>query len=390
MSKPIRVLHVLAVMDMAGTETLLMNFYRNIDRDKVQFDFAVSSEKEGAYDSEILKLNGRIYHYPLYRGRNHFYYIKWWNEFFDKHKEYHIIHGHIGSTAAIYLSIAKKRGIYAIAHSHSTNSKMNVHSVLYRLYSYPTRFIADYFFGCSEQALIDRYGKAIANNRKKARVLNNAIDAQKYTFNENKRIEIRDEYKIGDNELILGTVGRLTLQKNPYAIIEICSELKRRGLKYRFMWFGAGELKEKIKTQLKEKDLFEIINLYGTRADIYNILQAMDIFLFPSLWEGLGIACIEAQAAGLPTLCSDAVPIEAKATDLCEFIELGNISHWCDIIEKKAKLVTDISYKRKNTVTEIINSGYDIKMLAKWLENFYLEVKGTKNGLIQDCQKSKN
>ena len=125
MDKPIRVLHVLTAMDRAGTENLLMNLYRNIDRSKVQFDFAVSTEHKCAFDNEIEVLGGKTYHYPRYNGKNHFKYVAWWNEFFNNHPEHKIIHGHIGSTAAIYLKIAKKHGRYTIAHSQHTENQMH-------------------------------------------------------------------------------------------------------------------------------------------------------------------------------------------------------------------------------------------------------------------------
>ena len=136
MTEPLRILHVLTAMDLAGTETLLMNFYRNIDRSKVQFDFAVSATKECAYDQEIISMGGLIFHYPRYRGTNHFAYKKWWKIFLETHPEYKIIHGHIGSTAAIYLSIAKSMGRYTIAHSHSTDSTLTLHSILFATCAY--------------------------------------------------------------------------------------------------------------------------------------------------------------------------------------------------------------------------------------------------------------
>ena len=130
MPEPIRVLQVVARMNMAGTETMLMNFYRNIDREKVQFDFAVCTEEHCDYEDEILSMGGRIIRYPQYRGKNHFSYKKWWSEFFRNNREYKIVHGHIGSTAAIYLSIAKKHGCYTIAHSHGTLEPISLRSVI--------------------------------------------------------------------------------------------------------------------------------------------------------------------------------------------------------------------------------------------------------------------
>lgn len=380
-SDPIRILHVLTAMNMAGTETLLMNLYRNIDRTKVQFDFAVSTENSCAYDAEITSLGGKIIHYPLYRPNVDFRYRKWWNRFFVEHPEYKIIHGHIGSTAAIYLSIAKKHGCFTIAHSHSTSANVSLKEIGYKLYSYPTRYIADQFFGCSMQALIDRYGKRVALGSK-AKVINNAIDAEKYIYNSITRVKIREKLGIEEQQLIIGTVGRLTFQKNPYEIIRICSELKRKGLEYKFLWYGTGELKEEIKRRISDEKLDDTIYLMGTRSDIYNVLQAFDIFLFPSLSEGLGIACVEAQAAGLPTLCSNTVPEEAKITNECLFLPLNNTKKWSDEIEKIAKKVVNKEFIRQNTYRDVLRAGYDIKEVSAWLENFYVD---TMERLKHDC-----
>lgn len=371
MGEPIRILHVLTAMDMAGTETLLMNFYRNIDRSKIQFDFAVSATKECAYDKEVVALGGKLIHYPGYKGKNHFEYKKWWSRFLDEHPEYHIIHGHIGSTAAIYLKIAKQKRRFTIAHSHSTTPSLSLHSVFYKLYSYPTRFIADQFFGCSKQALIDRYGKQVAVS-KNARVINNAIDAEKFVYNPITREKIRNEYHIFGNNTVLTTVGRLTPQKNPHEIIRICEYLKNDGVEFRFLWFGTGELEEEIKREVREKKLDDVISFMGTRSDVYNVLQAADVFIFPSVWEGLGIACVEAQAAGLPTFCSDTIPKEAKVSELCSFLPLNDTKMWCQEIEKCIVKIKQAGYKRPNTFNEIIRAGYDVKETARWLEAFYI------------------
>lgn len=373
MAEPIRILHVLTAMNMAGTETLLMNFYRNIDRSKVQFDFAVSATQECAYDQEILDMGGKIIHYPRYTGKNHFAYKKWWKEFLTGHPEYRIVHGHIGSTAAIYLKIAKKLGRFTIAHSHSTASTVTLHSVMYKIYSYPTRFIADQFFGCSKQALIDRYGKRVAEDSTKSKVVNNAIDARKFIYNEETRKKIRDEYNILYDELVITTVGRLTPQKNPHEIIRICEMLKNRGIRFRFLWFGKGELEEELRQEVRDKNLEDIIQFMGNRGDIYNVLQAADIFLFPSVWEGLGIACVEAQAAGLPTLCSDTIPVEAKATELCYFLPLNDTKVWCDELEKTIREINAPQYIRADTHQQIVNAEYDIANVTEWLQTYYLK-----------------
>lgn len=378
MKEPIRILHVLYGMDMGGTETLLMNLYRNIDRSLIQFDFAVSAERECFFDKEILSNGGRIFQYPRYRGINHHEYCMWWESFLREHKEYKIVHGHIGSTASIYLSIAKAQNRFAIAHSHSTDGVISLHQMVYKILSYRTRYIADYFFGCSEQALIDRYGQSVASNRRVSRVLRNGIDAQKYEFDEAVRNEIRREYGVSKTEdFILGTVGRLTKQKNPHQVIRICSELHKRGMQFSFWWFGAGEMKEEIERLLEKEGLTNIVRLMGTRQDINKVLQGMDAFIFPSQWEGLGIACIEAQAAGLPTLCSEKVPREAGITTLCEFLPPRNTNAWCNhIISIKERVQSD-NYIRPREYSNIKENGYDIASVADELMEFYYEAESS-------------
>ena len=373
-TKQIRILHVLTAMNLAGTETLLMNFYRNIDRTMFQFDFAVCTNERCAYDNEIESLGGKIFHYPRYIGYNHLSYEKWWNDFFVGHPEYRIVHGHIGSTAAIYLKIAKKYGCYTIAHSHSTTAKVSVHSILYKIFSYPTRYIADYFFGCSKKALIDRYGKKIADNSQKSKVLNNAIDAKRFVFDLHMRNEIRQEYGARNEEIVIGTIGRLTPQKNPYEIINICEELMNCQIDFTFWWLGDGELKTDVIKRISERGLGKYIKLLGTRNDANKVLQGMDIFLFPSVWEGLGIACVEAQASGLPTFCSDTIPVEACATDLCHFLQLNNTSQWCEEIIKEIAAIKSNEFERKNMYDQIVLSGFDISTVAKELERFYSSI----------------
>jgi len=366
MQEPIRILHVLAAMSRAGTETLIMNYYRNIDRNKVQFDFAVSTTDECDYDSEIQALGGRIYRYPQYKGTNHFAYVKWWNEFFKEHGEYSIVHGHIGSTAAIYLKIAKKHGCFAIAHSHNIYVTKTVSDAIYKMFSHPTRRIADYFFGCSEQALIDRYGKKIAADKQRASVLNNAIDAKKFEYDQELRAAVRTELGIDEDTFVVGTVGRLTKQKNPDGIIEIIDLLSKRKDKFIFLWAGRGDCEASIKEKLAEKNLNGCVKLLGVRNDVERIYQAMDVFILPSLYEGLGNVLIEAQAAGLPSFCSEFVPSDVDITELIRHLPLKDYNVWADEI---LSVETD---HRTSTYSDIVNSGYDIRRNAEKLQEFYL------------------
>ena len=370
--KPIRVLHVLSSIDYAGTETLLMNLYRNINRDTIQFDFAVCADHTGDYDHEIECLGGKIIHYPKYTVKNHLSYKKWWNSFFETHKEYKIVHGHIGSTAAIYLSVAKQHGLYTIAHSHATrNHELRLKDAIYNIYSYPTRYIADYFFGCSKEALRDRYGAEVADNPCVSKVFYNAIDVDKFVFNQGIRTEVRREFGISGNTIVLGTVGRLTAAKNPFMIVDILFELKRKGIDYIFLWFGRGELNEEIRNAIKKRNLDDRIIMGGVRNDIHRMLQGMDGFIFPSVFEGLGITCVEAQTADLTCFCSSNIPEEARITEKFNAISINDTDAWVNAI---ISFVNGFRGNRKNRSNDIKKAGYDIKSQTNWLMDFYLGV----------------
>lgn len=372
MAGPIRILHVIGIMNRGGAETMIMNLYRNIDRTKVQFDFVENSDEPAAFDDEIRALGGRIYRCPHYNGKNHFSYVRWWKEFFRGHRgEYPIVHGHIGSTAAIYLSIAKKNGAYAIAHSHSAG----MDSILYRAYSYPTRHIADHFFACSRDAGIVRYGKRIGNNHTCCEVLTNAIDVCKFTFCPQTRTAVRNSLGIDASTFVVGHVGRFAEAKNHAFLIDIFAQIHQRRPDAVLLLVGDGELRPQIEKQIADKGLQDSIILTGVRSDVNRLLQAMDVFVFPSLYEGLPVSIIEAQAAGLPCLISDKVPIECKKTGLVTQIPLASGAQaWADAVFQA------VSVPRVDTAEQIRNAGYDIFETAKWLQNYYLEVV---NGLGQ-------
>ncbi len=367
MEKPIRILHVLTRMDYGGTETLLMNLYRMIDRSKVQFDFAVSSTTQAPYDQEILALGGNIYHYPKYVIKNHADYCSWWEKFFSEHTECKIVHGHICSTAAMYLAIAKKHGCYTIAHSHNTNAKIDLKEFLYRCYVHPVRDLADYFFGCSKQAIVDRFGnkKRVCDN---SCVLINGIDSKKYKYNHSQRVDMRKKLGIDPETFVVGHIGRHTRQKNPFFIIDVFEQICKQKQNSLLLYIGKGELKAQIVAYIEKKGLSGAVLLIDETDCVQDYLQAMDVFLFPSIWEGLGIVAIEAQASGLPVFASDAIQPEVNVTGLVQCLALSNSpSVWASRM-----LSCDLS-NRRDTYQEILRSGFDIGNTAEWLQKFYLE-----------------
>ena len=361
MNKPLRVLHVSAGMNRGGSETFMMNLYRNVDRNKVQFDFILHTNEECAYNEEIRDLGGRIFSVPRYRGVNHFSYVRAWSAFFKEHPEYRIIHGHVRSTASIYLKIARKYGLKTIAHSHNTSSGKGIDAIVKNILQYPIRFIADYCFACSKSA-----GYWLFGQKRDFQVLNNSIDTAEFTFNENVRDKKREELKI-QNKLVIGHVGRFHSQKNHIYLIDIFNALHAKNDNSVLLLVGDGELRASIEEKIRSLNLTNNVILTGVRSDIPELLQAMDVFVFPSLFEGLGIVVVEAQAAGLPCIVADTIPREAHVTNLIENLSLNEPPViWAKTILRK------LSYKRRDTQQEIIKCGYDIKETVKWLEEFYL------------------
>ncbi len=369
MEKPIRILQVTGIMDLGGAENLIMNIYRHLDRSKIQFDFVENSESKGYFDDEITSLGGKIYHCPHYNGKNHFTYKKWWKDFFSKHsKEYRIVHGHIGSTAAIYLSIAKKYGLYTIAHSHNTHGK-DFRSFLYRVYSYPTRYIADYFFACSYEAGKDRFGERIVNDPTKFSLLKNAIDTDRFKYDLLVREEYRDKLEVQDKKVV-GHIGRFVGQKNQAFLIDIFKEIYDSDSSYVLLMIGEGPDKEEIKNRVKFLGVDKNVIIMNPVSDVEKYYQAMDVFVLPSLFEGLALVTVEAQCSGLKLFLSDTISKECIVTsNQVRMISLSKSpKQWAK------EIMESVPYVRKDGSYEVVKNGFDAHNTTKSLQNFYLKI----------------
>lgn len=364
----LRVLHVIGSMNLGGAETLIMNLYRNIDRSKLQFDFVVHTDKKMYYSDEIDNMGGIVFCAPTFTGLNINEYKTWWNNFFQQHREYVIVHGHIGSVAPIYLKIAKRAGRITIAHSHATKGKISVNELVFRIMSYPTRYVADYFLGCSVEAGIDRYGMKIAHSNKFS-VLRNGIDVDKFKYLPSIRSVCRDELGIGKETIVWGHVGRFVPSKNHSEILNIFANYKKINCNSLLLLFGEGPEKEKMRKSAKSLAIADSVKFMGLSNRINYYLQAMDIFIFPSIYEGLGISLVEAQASGLPCLTSDAIVDEADiGAGLIKKMPLSaDASYWVSAAE------TMLRKTRKDASQYAINAGYDIKEVAQKLQNYYFE-----------------
>lgn len=366
----LRILHVIGLMGSGGAEALLMNLYRNIDREKIQFDFVVHAQERGFYDAEIESLGGRIFRTERFNVANYHSYKTFWDTFFDKHPEFLIVHGHINSSASIYLSSAKRHGRIAVVHSHATrNQEKSLRAYAFLVFAYPIRHIADYFFACSRQAGIDRFGKKVVDSPK-FEVLNNGIQTSDYTFDPTVRAEIRNRCNVAENTLVVGNVGRFTFAKNHQFLLNVFYELHRVQPNSRLWLVGTGELENTIKEQVKRLHLDAAVVFIGQTNRVCEYLQAMDVFIFPSVFEGLGIALVEAQAAGLPCLVSENIQDEANIG--CGLIKTLKISDGAKKWAEGALKAKDMS--RSNTSQSVLKADFDIEKTARHLQAFYEKV----------------
>ena len=363
--EPIRVLQVVHGMGCGGAENMIMNLYRKLDRSKVQFDFLVHTDKKCFFDDEIESLGGHIYRVSYFNLVNYFAYKKALNEFFSAHPEIKIVHGHLGSCAHIYLAVAKKYGCYTIAHCHNSKPPFSIKSTLYYIFNLKTRKVADYFMACSLMAGEYRYGQKIAHSDKFS-VLNNAIDSDRYIFSADKRRKSREEFNLTD-EILIGHIGRFNEQKNHLFLLNVFSEINKINPKAKLMLVGGGELEIEIREKAEVLGILDGVIFTGVRSDVPELLCAMDLFIFPSVYEGLGIVAVEAQASGLKVLCSDVLPEESAVTENITYYSLNDSpSAWAE------KAMSMLPYERKDTSREIKEHHYDINETVKWLEEFYV------------------
>ena len=358
---PIRVAQIMGKWLGGGVEAVVMNYYRNIDRNKVQFDFICDEDSKYIPKEEIEKLGGKIILIPPYQKP-----FKYHKELMRVLKDghYKIVHSHINTLSFFSLWAAKSAGVpVRIAHSHSTSNKKEWKKNFMKqlLRPFCKVFATDYFC-CSEKAGRWQFGNKIYNQGK-VYLLNNAIDVDKFKYNEMIRKKKRKELNIKDNEIVIGHIGRFVTVKNHGFLIDIFSEIYKQNKNTVLLLAGDGPLKEEIQNKVKELGLEKNVKSLGQRNDANELYQAMDAFVLPSLYEGLPVVGVEAQAAGLPCFFSANMTTEVKILNTTEFIELiQGADKWANIIVKGIE-----KFNRSNTTKEITDSNFNIKEEAEKL-----------------------
>ena len=351
-------------MNRGGLETMLMNYYRQMNHSEIQFDFIVHRQKKGHYDDEILKLGGRIIRMPQIRPGNYQNYFKKLDKFFNVNREYKVVHSHINENSSFVLRAAKKYGIPCrIAHSHLSDLGVDF-KLPFRLYArYSMKNHPNKYFACSKNAGQWLFGdQALKGNE--LIVLNNAVNVDDFKYNAEVRSRIRKELGI-KNELVLGHIGRFNKQKNHDFLIDIFKSVVNIKPDSILLLAGEGDLRVRIEKKVRQLGLSDKVKFLGVRGDVSDLMQAMDIFLFPSLFEGLPVVLVEAQAAGLRCIVSSAITRESDVTGRVEFMNLHEAP------EKWANLILTSTYEHADTAKLMSSKGYDTASMAKWLADYY-------------------
>lgn len=359
---PIRILHVVTYMGCGGLETMIMNHYRHMDRSQVQFDFLTHRDCRADYDAEIESLGGKIYHLPRLVPWSRSYH---WalDRFLAAHPEYRIIHVHQDCLSGVILKAAAKHGIAVrIAHSHSASQDKNIKYLLKLFYMRMIPAYATELFACGKDAGDWMFGGA------PYRIINNAIDTPRYTFSPEKRSAMRSALNIDEGALVIGHVGRFDPVKNHTFLLDVFAAVKQQRRDAVLLLVGDGILRTEMIQKAESMNLADSVIFTGLRQDVPELMQAMDCFVFPSVYEGLPVSLVEAQAAGLRCLVSDGVPGTCAITGLVSRIPLKDgARHWA------RQILSCSGYPRTDTHREILDAGYDITGNARWLQDYYLE-----------------
>ena len=366
--EPIRIPQIVGKWLGGGIEAVVISEYLAMDKSKIQFDFICDEDSTNIPYDLIEKNGGRVIIIPPYQKA--FKYHKELKKVL-KENNYKIVHSHISTMSVFSLFAAKCAGVpVRIAHSHSTTNKKEKKKNLMKQVLRPfSKVFATNYMCCSELAGRWLFGDK-EYDKGNVYLLNNAIDLDKFKYNEVLRKKKRKELGIKDDTLVIGHLGRFVAQKNHTFLIDIFDEIHKKNNNSILLLAGQGPLMEDIKNKVKELNLEDSVKFLGQRNDANELYQAFDVFLLPSLYEGLPVVGVEAQAAGLLCYLSDDMTKETKVLDITKFMSLNNTpEEWADNILDDVK-----KYKRIDTSKEMTAKNFNIKEEAKKLEEYYLNL----------------
>ncbi len=367
---PIRVLHEVGRMEAGGIQQLLMNLYHHIDRDKIQFDFMVY-RSDDYFKAEIEALGGHIYALDDHMSSSKILNAikKEYHKFKILRNEQHqILHIHCGKPRFCHVAFIPLLVGIPVRIYHGHNMKRKLSHWWNRLAVYLARELialsCNHFFACSHAAAEWNLSKKIVRNNRYD-IINNGIDLKKFRYDAQKEKEIRHQLNL-ENKFVIGHIGRFTPAKNHDFLLEIFSEVHKKNQNARLLLVGEGALKKQMQYKAQILGINEAVIFYGAATQVHELLQAINVFVFPSLYEGFGIVALEAQAAGIPLIMSDTIPQEVAITTLCTVLSLKqSASFWADkILERK-------TFKKEANNEQLAQSGFDIDISAKLLEKLY-------------------
>lgn len=365
-----RILHVLHSVNCGGAETLLMNIYRRIDRSRCQFDFLVNRFDTMHYEKEIEALGGNLFRMKFLTQVSPPVYTHRLKQFFSQHPEYRVVHSHLETTSGLILRAAATAGVpVRIAHSHNTRYPRE------GFLAWPENAYKDYckklivphathLFACSPAAATWLFG----TDDRHATIIKNGTDTQRFAFRPELRRQVRDALGIAETTVVYGHVGRFYDQKNHRFLIDAFEQCVHSNPDSMLMAVGDGELRKAVESVARQKGLTDRVLFLGVRDDVDRLMQAMDVFVLPSKFEGMPLVIVEAQASGLPCLVSSAIEPEADmGSGSIRFLPVDDPSVW-------ARTMSEVCIKRYPDTDRIKANGYDIQDTARRLEDFYFEV----------------
>lgn len=377
MSEVKRILQ-LCSLNAGGIEAFVMNIYRKIDTSKINFDFYnhFNNYDKQFYEDEALKMGANIYKTGCYEERG---FLKRNYKKIStlykciKNNKYEIVHIHATDCSSLREAfISRLAGAKVIiVHSHNTsvggNSiKAKIKKILHNNLKFLWKYLADYYFACSDLAAKWMYSEKLINAGK-VKVIKNGIEVDKYIYNREIRDILRNELNL-NGKFVVGHVGRFFYQKNHEFLIDVFNEILKIKPNSELLLIGNGELQEHIKEKVKKLNIDKHVNFLGVSDQVNRLMQAMDVFLLPSYFEGLPVVGIEAQASGLKLYVSDTISKELDISNNVEFLSLNlDCKEWAKII------IRDSNYQRANMYELISKKGYNINNVARFFEEFYLK-----------------